>query len=304
MSELPITTPKILSGRVIRAEKVALLTEKVKALPQAPTLAIIQIGDRADSTVYIKAKKTFAEQIGVQVRHIHFPENVSAEEIISNIKECNADRHIQGIIVQLPLPARIEVRREEIISTIDPRKDIDGLTETNQKLLQENNQAAIIPATARGVKELLEYYKIDLKDKKVVVVGRSALVGTPIARVCTNEGAQVTVCHSKTINLAEEARKADILIVAVGKAGLIGRDHVVSRQIIIDVGINRTLDGVGDISLEGVNSKTIGKGAILQGDVDFDAVKDTVAAITPVPGGIGQMTVLALFENLIDACNK
>ena len=300
MSPQPTSPLHILSGRIIRADKVPYLLEQVSELPYVPILAIIQIGNRADSTTYIKAKKIFAEQIGVKIKHIHFPENVLVAEIVSSIRECNVDKDIQGIIIQLPLPTELQSSRERIIATIDTHKDVDGLTIVNQELLQRNDSSAIIPATARGVKELLDYYQIDLKGKKVVVVGRSALVGTPIARVCTNAGAEVTVCHSKTENLAEETKKADVLIVAIGKPNLIGKEHVKVGQVIIDVGINRALNSLDPAEYDDTNKPA----STLQGDVNYDAVKDIVKSITPVPGGVGQMTVVALFENLVEACNK
>ncbi|MEK7641944.1 MAG: bifunctional 5,10-methylenetetrahydrofolate dehydrogenase/5,10-methenyltetrahydrofolate cyclohydrolase [Patescibacteria group bacterium] len=275
-------SPIILDGRIVRAEKSAQLVQALQAFSYVPQLAILQVGDRADSVAYIRAKKVFAGQIGAKATHIHLPEDVSQEEVTAHIRECNADQEIQGIIVQLPLPAHLD--RHQIIGEIDPRKDVDGLTPTNQSLLAHNSPDAIVPATARGVKELLEYHRIELKGKKVAVVGRSQLVGAPIAHVCAHAGADVIVCHSKTVDLAVETKKADVLIVAVGKPGLIDARHVTVGQIIVDVGINRMPDGS------------------LQGDVDFVAVAGMVSAITPVPGGVGQMTVTALFENLIDAC--
>ena len=245
------------------------------------TLAIIQVGDRADSDSYIKAKKTFAKKIGVNEKHIQLSESISQEKVIDAVRECNVDHDIQGIIVQLPLPAHID--RDLVINTINPRKDVDALTAVNIGKWSEDK--GIMPATARGVRELLDFYKISLRNKKVTVIGRSELVGEPIAVMCQNNGAIVTVCHSKTPDLVSETKKADIIICAVGKLELIQAKHVKEGQIIIDVGINRTEDGT------------------LTGDVDFESVKDIVKAITPVPGGVGQMTVLALFENLADICS-
>ncbi|MEN9912712.1 MAG: bifunctional methylenetetrahydrofolate dehydrogenase/methenyltetrahydrofolate cyclohydrolase FolD [Candidatus Parcubacteria bacterium] len=275
-------TALLLDGRVVRAERLSLLAEKVEQLASVPTLAIIQVGDRDDSTAYIKAKKSFAEQVHIRTNHVHFPENVSEQEVIDTIGKLNADNETSGIILQLPLPAHLN--SSKIIELINPKKDVDGLTDINQTLLLKNDSSAVIPATARGVKELLEYYHIDLKGKKIAVIGRSRLVGTPIAHMCAHLGADVIVCHSKTVDLAHETSKADIVIVAVGKSGLIGKNHLKEGVVVIDVGINRMSDGS------------------LKGDVDFDVVKDVVSAITPVPGGVGQMTVLALFENLLDAC--
>lgn len=272
----------MLDGRIVRASRLATLSEKIKRFPRIPTLAIIQVGDRADSAAYIRAKKAFAERIGARVNHTHFPEGVSETEVVDMIAKLNIDSEIDGIIVQLPLPAHLDSNK--IINTIDPKKDVDGLTDTNQTLLSKNDPQAVIPATARGVKELLEYYKIDLKGKKVAVVGRSRLVGTPIAHACAHAGAEVIVCHSKTLDLVHETKKADVVVVAVGKPDLIGAAHIKPGAVVIDVGINRASDGS------------------LKGDVDFVQVEGVASAVTPVPGGVGQMTVLALFENLIDAC--
>ncbi|MBP6858957.1 MAG: bifunctional 5,10-methylenetetrahydrofolate dehydrogenase/5,10-methenyltetrahydrofolate cyclohydrolase [Candidatus Pacebacteria bacterium] len=275
-------SPLLLDGRVVRAARLSVLAERVKQLQRAPKLAIVQVGDRADSAAYIRAKKAFAERIGVQIDHVHFVEGVSEQEIVETLARLNVDSAVDGIIVQLPLSAHLDSTK--ITNTIDPHKDVDGLTDVNQALLSKNDLQAIIPATARGVKELLEYYEIGLKGKKVAVVGRSRLVGTPIAHMCAHAGAEVIVCHSKTPDLAHETRGADIVIVAVGKPGLIGAAHIKPGAVVVDVGINRIPDGS------------------LKGDVDFETVKDVVSAITPVPGGVGQMTVLALFENLLDTC--
>ncbi len=272
----------ILSGRIARDARISNLAENVKGLTFVSQLAIIQVGDRPDSTAYINAKKAFAKKIGVEVKHIHLPETISQEEILEQIKICNSDKSVQGIIIQLPLPSAID--RMLTIEAIDPEKDVDGLTSINYDKLLAGDTSGIIPATARGVKELLDYHLIELKGKKVAVVGRSRLVGTPIAILCKNAGAEVIVCHSKTLDLANETMQADVLIAAVGKPGLINASHVKNGATVIDIGISKMPDGS------------------LVGDVDFDAVKDTAAAISPVPGGVGPMTVLALFENLVDAC--
>ncbi len=268
----------IIDGKKAREALLLEFEKKIKALSRVPTLAIIQVGDRPDSSSFIRAKKSFAKKIGVNERHIQLLENVSQEELIAEIEKCNTDEAIQGIILQLPIPDHLNKRAA--IDSIDPKKDVDALTSKSVALWTAGK--GILPATARGIRELLRFYKIDLEGKEVTVVGRSELVGTPIAVMCRNEGAIVTVCHSKTVSLSEGTRPADILIVAVGKPKLIGLEHVNSGQIVIDVGISR-----------------IGEGT-LAGDVDFESVKDVVAAISPVPGGVGPMTVFGLFENLVD----
>lgn len=275
-------SPKLLSGITARDSRIPALIEKIKALSSVPQLAIIQVGDRADSTAYIAAKKAFAEKIGVGTRHIHLKETVTQAEVLEAIETNNADTSVQGIIVQLPLPSHID--RMTIIEAINPNKDVDGLTSANYDKLIAEDWSGITPATARGVMELFEHYSINLSGKKVAVVGRSRLVGTPIAVLCKKAGADVIICHSKTPDIAHETKQADIVIVAVGKPGLISVEHIKNGAIIIDIGISKAEDGA------------------LKGDVDHEAVAGIVSAITPVPGGVGPMTVLGLFENLVDAC--
>ncbi len=268
-------SPKILSGIDAREARLPRLIGALKKIKPMPGLAIIQVGDRADSTSYIKAKMAFAEKVGINARHIHLVESVSQETLIGEIKKLNSDPSVKGIIVQLPLPAQID--RDIVINTIEPCKDIDGLTSTQVVRLSEGRPNAIVPATARGVMDLLDYYKIDVNGKRVTVIGRSALVGKPLAQLFKNAGSIVTVAHSKTVDLVAETSSADILVVAVGKANLITARHVKPGQIIIDIGR----------------------------DVDFEAVKTIIGstgAITPGIGGVGPMTVLALFENLADVC--
>ncbi len=271
----------ILSGIDARTARIPLLVEQIKKLSRTPTLAIIQVGDRSDSTAYIRAKKTFAQKIGVHINHIHFPVDVSQDKVVRTIGECNTTDGIAGIIVQLPLPEHID--RTVVIEAIAPEKDVDGLTQTNYRKLLNGEASAILPATARGVRELCTHYLIPLKGKKVAVVGRSLLVGTPIAILCKQSGADVIVCHSKTVDLAHETSKADVVIVAVGKPNLITAEHVKVGAIVIDVGISKLDDGT------------------IHGDVDYPAVREVASAITPVPGGVGPMTVLGLFENVVDA---
>lgn len=266
----------ILDGRLVRAELKKALIEKVNTRPTPPCLAIVQVGDRPDSTAFIAAKRSFALSIGVKEVHIHFPEQIAQDELVKKIGELNSDKTIHGIIVQLPLPAHLD--RDTVIESIDPAKDVDGLTSANIK------SGRVMPATARGIGELLDFYHVELDGKRVTVVGRSALVGTPVARLCEKRGAIVTVCHRKTPRdeFKKAVMNAEILIVAAGQPKLITEDMVNAGQVIVDVGINK------------VNG-------IMVGDVDYVSVEPKVAAITPVPGGVGQMTVLALFENLVDA---
>ncbi len=268
----------IIDGRKTREARLQELIKRIKSLSFIPKLAIVQVGDRADSTSYIRAKKLLAKKIGVDVDHRQFPEDIAQTELSQYILQLNDNKDIQGIIIQLPLPKQID--RRMTIDLIIPQKDVDALTSTS--VANWSKGEGIVPATARGVHELLDQYSISLKGKKVTVVGRSDLVGKPIAVMCQNQGAIVTVCHSETLDLEADTRNADILIVAVGKPGLIGPLNVNAHQVVIDVGISR----LGEEQLVG--------------DVDFVLVSPIVYAISPVPGGVGAMTVLALFENLVD----
>jgi methylenetetrahydrofolate dehydrogenase (NADP+)/methenyltetrahydrofolate cyclohydrolase len=243
-------------------------------------LAIVQVGDRPESTAFINRKKKFGEQIGVEVRHMHYGESITTNELLEEINGLNQDAGVHGIIVQLPLPTHIN--KEKVINAIDPAKDADGLTAVNLRKLMENSKG-VLPATSRGILSLLEYYKIPIEGKKVVVIGRSVLVGRSTAMLMVNKNATVTICHTHTPDLAKELELADIVVVAAGKKGLITSAHVHDKLTVIDVGINVSEDRT------------------LIGDVLFDEVQEKVFAITPVPGGVGPMTVASLFENVFDA---
>lgn len=296
------TGPRILDGRIARDFYKTKLIHRVAALRRdhgvIPTVAIIQVGSREDSAKYISAKKKFAKEIGAQEVHMQFPDTILTREMVEEITKLNIDKRVHGILVQLPLPGLLD--RDEIINTISPKKDVDGLTQASVNRWsgldvaadiafetgEERSRDVMWPATARGIKELLAYYGIAVAGQKVTVVGRSALVGKPTAEMFLRAGADVTIAHSKTLDVAASTRKADIIVTAVGKPGLIGTDYVHKGQVIVDVGTT-PVDGelIGDVNFEDV-SKIVGP----------------TGAISPVPGGVGAMTVLALFENLVDAC--
>ena len=286
----------ILDGRKTREELMPGLMERIGNLDVPPTLAIIQVGDRPDSTSFIRAKNLFARKIGVKVKHIQLPEKIQEAALRHIVQECNSDSSIQGVIVQLPLPEHIN--KDMIIDAIDPEKDVDALTATSVKGWLGGDKNALMPATARGIKQLLKKYGISLAGKKVTVVGRSMLVGKPIAAMCVNENATVTVCHSRTSDIMKETRNSDVIIVAAGKPKLIRSEHTKEGQVIVDVGINTAEDEGSKKPEEELPGKK------MCGDVDFENVKEKVAAISPVPGGVGPMTVLALFLNLADLCSR
>ena len=265
--------PKILDGRVVANLIAANLAQKINKLKTKPQLAIIQVGDLPASNVYIQRKIRFADQIGARVQYLRFSNNVSQVKLIAEIGKLNRNKKIHGIIVQLPLPARLTEKKHEIINTIALEKDVDGL----------RPGSSFTPATARGVITLLDFYQIKLAGQKALVIGRSNLVGLPIALALLARNATVTICHRGTKNLAQEAKQADILVVAAGAPKLIKKNAVKRGQVIIDVGITTLEDGK------------------LVGDVDQADVSAIVRSISPVHGGVGPLTVASLFQNLMGA---
>jgi methylenetetrahydrofolate dehydrogenase (NADP+)/methenyltetrahydrofolate cyclohydrolase len=269
----------ILDGRKVRDAKVGPLHARAAALSRVPTLALFQIGDNPASTAYIAQKKAFAERVGAKVLHRHFAEGVSGAAVAEAIRADNADVSVDGIILQLPVPAHID--GAALIELISPVKDVDGLTSESQRLLA-GGLPGPVPATAKAVMFILDFYGIAVAGMKVAVLGRSRLVGAPAALLLAARGADIAVCHSKTENTREVTRAADIVVVAIGKPGLIGADYIKPGATVIDVGITR-VDGR------------------LVGDVDHPAVEAVAGALTPVPGGVGPVTVLSLFDTLVQA---
>jgi methylenetetrahydrofolate dehydrogenase (NADP+) / methenyltetrahydrofolate cyclohydrolase len=268
--------PKILDGKIVRDEIMSDLKKQIGEFKTVPNLAIIKIGDNPDSAVYVKNKIDFAKKIGVNAYIVSFPENdpvkITQEMLLFGIEKLNKDEAVNGIIIQSPLPAQLDWF--EAVEKVAPEKDVDGMN------------SDFVPATARGVLTLLTYYKIPVKGKKVVVMGRSKLVGKPIADLMMNNGATVTVVHSQTVDPDKITREADILIVAIGKPEHVGAEYVKEGQVVIDVGISTVINSDG--------TKKI------LGDTDFDSVSPIVSAISPVPGGVGPMTVASLFQNLVE----
>ena len=273
---------QILDGKALRDEILDDLKDRISKLDQKPELVIFQIGDVAESNTYIVQKIKFGEKIGAIVTHKKLPLDIAEPELIGQIQLANDDENVNGIIIQLPIPQSLN--KEKIIDSISPQKDVDGQTAISIKSLVVGSPT-FIPATTKGVITLLDANKIDPSGKHVVVVGRSTLVGKPTALALLNRDATVTIAHKKTQNLQAITKSADIIVVATGKPKLITKDYVSENQIIIDIGIT-VVDGK------------------LVGDVDFENVKDLVAAISPVPGGAGPMTVASLFQNLLEAYQK
>ena len=273
---------KIIDGKKLKEEILEELKKEVKHYMIKPCLAVVQIGDDPASNTYIKAKEKACNEIGIYFKHIKFQDNVKEIEVINKILELNSDEYVHGILLQLPLPEGFNA--DKLINYIARNKDVDGLTDINLGKLY-NNKPCLISCTPQGIMKLLENENIELEGKNVTIVGRSNLVGKPLIGLMLNKNATVTVCHSKTENLNKHTKNADILVVAVGKKHFIKENMVKEGAIVIDVGIN----------------KEDGK---LYGDVDFNSVKSKVEKITPVPGGVGPMTVAMLMKNVVAAYQK
>ncbi len=283
--------PTILDGKKVSADIRAEISDQVKGYKQkglrAPNLAIIIVGDDGASHTYVGAKIKACQAVGFDYTLMQFAKTISEEKLIKHVDQLNEDEDIDGFIVQLPLPEHISV--EKVTERIKPEKDVDGFTNQNFGSIVSKNPL-ILPATPFGVMEILRRYDIPLEGKHCVVVGSSRLVGAPLSMMLLEEGhATVTVCNKYTTDLAKHTREADILIVAVGKPNLITKDMVKAGVIIVDVGTTRVDDP---------KSKS---GFKLCGDVEYDTVSEISSYITPVPGGVGPMTIASLLLNTIRA---
>lgn len=277
---------KILDGKKISAEIRAELAEEVKAMKASglvPGLAVIIVGDDPASKVYVRNKGRACEEIGIYSEIIEMPTETSEAALLAKIEELNGRRDIHGILVQLPLPKHIN--EAAVIAAISPDKDVDAFGERNVGKIMIGNYD-FLPCTPAGVMEILRRSGVEIEGKQAVVVGRSNIVGKPQAMLLLHANATVTICHSRTKNLAEVCRGADILVVAIGKADFITADMVKPGAVVIDVGMNRRVDGK------------------LTGDVDFESVSAVAGAITPVPGGVGPMTITMLLKNTLTAARR
>ena len=245
---------------------------------KSPALTVILVGDFAPSQIYVKNKEKISKEVGINSNVIKYPKDVSEEEILKKIKELNNDKNVSGILVQLPLPDQIS--KEKVINLIDPLKDVDGFSPINVGNLASGYHG-IVPCTPKGCLMLIKKIEKNLSGKHAVIIGRSNLNGKPIAQLLLKENCTITITHSKTKNLKEKCLKADILVTAVGVANLVKKDWVKDGSIIIDVGINK-------------------QGDKIVGDVSFEEVKNKVKAITPVPGGVGPMTIACLLKNTLE----
>ncbi|HPZ74027.1 MAG: bifunctional methylenetetrahydrofolate dehydrogenase/methenyltetrahydrofolate cyclohydrolase FolD [Bacillota bacterium] len=276
----------IIDGKALAKEKRAEIAKQVEALKEkgvTPGLAVVLVGEDPASQIYVRNKHKACEEVGIYSRKITLPEETTEEEILKIIDELNNDPEIDGILVQLPLPKHIDP--DKVILSISPDKDVDGFHPVNAGRLL-TGQDGFFPCTPLAVMELIKSAGVDVSGKEAVVVGRSNIVGKPVSMLLLRENATVTICHSKTKDLADVCRRADILVAAVGRPEMITSDYVKEGAVVIDVGINR----VGE-------KKVVG-------DVAFDEVKDKAAYITPVPGGVGPMTITMLLYNTLLSAQK
>ena len=277
---------KIISGKEVSAYEKGLIADRVKALKEKgimPKLSVIIVGEDPASQTYVKGKHKDCAECDILSDNIALPESTTQEELLAVIESLNKDETVHGILVQLPVPKHID--EYAVINAIAPEKDVDGFTALNVGNMNIGKDC-FIPCTPQGCVNMLEYAGIDVEGKDVVVIGRSNIVGRPVATLLTQKSATVTICHSKTKNIAEKTRMADIVIIAIGKAGFLTGDMIKEGAVVIDVGINRDAQGK------------------LCGDADFDSCIGKVSKITPVPGGVGLMTRVNLLKNTVKSAEN
>lgn len=277
--DMKSTMTKILLAKPIVDKRIEELKREVQELSLKPKIAIILVGENPASQIYVRNKLIQAKNIGAEAELIKLNANVSEENFLKAVEKINTDKTITGGLIQLPLPKQLQ--KLDVSSLINVEKDVDGFHPKNIANLYLGN-LNIVPCTPKGIGTLLKFYDIDPAGKNVTIIGRSNIVGKPLASLLNHMNATITLCHSYTKDLKEHARHADILVSAVGKPEFINSEYInpEKKQVFIDVGISKTFDGI-------------------KGDMNFDDLKDKIAAITPVPGGVGPLTILSLLENLI-----
>lgn len=283
---------QLLDGKKLAAQIKAEIKEKTAALDdgQRPTIALVRVGEDPASKVYLRTKAKACEECGIESLNTHLPEDASEETVLSTLEAYNADPNVNGILLQLPVPRQID--SDKAIAVIDPAKDVDGFHPASMGRLASGSPR-FVACTPLGIREMLIRYNIDTSGKRVVVLGRSIIVGKPMALLFTMKGpggdATVTICHSRTKDIADHTRNADIIVAAMGQPEFLQGDMVSDGAVVIDVGINRVEDAAAK------------KGYRIVGDVHFDSVAPKSSFITPVPGGVGPMTVAMLMHNTLQA---
>ena len=271
---------------VVAAMKEQMLedTTRLREMGIIPTLAILRLGEREDDLAFERTVLKRSSTVGVEVRSVDLPEDVDQETLVAQIRALNADGNVHGVLLMRPLPDHLNERMAR--RAMRPEKDVDGITGISLAGVFTCSDVGFVPGTAHAVLEILDYHGVEITGKRVTVVGRSLVVGKPAAMLLLSRDATVTICHTRTADLAAETKRADILVVATGERGLIGAEHVSPGQIVIDVGINVDDDGK------------------LCGDVRFDEVEPIVAAVTPVPGGVGTVTTSVMLKHVVRAAKK
>ncbi len=274
---------QILDGKKLRDKILAELKLKIDKFEKKPTLVVILVGENPASKIYVNNKKKTAEKLGINSKVLQYPQNITEAELLNKIEELNNDDTVTALLVQLPLPEHIS--KEKVINTINPKKDVDGFTPENFGKLFSGEEPTVYPCTPKGIMLLLAEYNIEVEGKHVVIVGRSNIVGKPLSQMMLNKNATVTVCHSKTQKLADIIKTADVVVSAVGK-NVIKGEMLKNDCVVVDVGI-----------FKDENGKT-------RGDVDFETASRVASYISPVPGGVGPMTITSLMLNTVELFEK
>jgi methylenetetrahydrofolate dehydrogenase (NADP+)/methenyltetrahydrofolate cyclohydrolase len=300
---------RVLDGKEVAAQVRAEVAQEVHRMTAAgarpPGLTAVLVGDDPASRVYVGSKIKACEEAGIASHTVRLPASVSASELAAAIDELNADDTVDGILVQLPLPKGLPER--EVLERVDPAKDVDGFHPVNIGRLWAD-EAGFVPATPAGIMEMLRRYEIPLAGRRAVVVGRSLIVGKPIAGLLLREHCTVTICHSRTRDLPALCREADVLVAAIGRPAMLGADSIGEGAVVIDVGINRIDDRALVERLFPGDEKRLEtlerRGSVLVGDVDYTAAAEKASAITPVPGGVGPLTVAMVIANTLTASRR
>ncbi len=298
---------KTLSGKEVADAIKNVIAEEVKKISFRPCLAAVRVGEDAASAVYVSNKVKTSEELGLISEHHHLAAETTQEELLKLVEELNKREDVDGILVQLPLPEQIN--EKVILEVVNPEKDVDGFHPVNVGRLA-SGQTALVPCTPAGVIEILKYFNIEIAGKHAVIVGRSNIVGKPMAVLLLQNDATVTICHSRTKNLAEITSQADILVAAIGKAGFIRGEHIKEGATVVDVGINNISDSdfarelFDETELEKRLRTIVKRGFTLVGDVNPKEAMEKAGNFTPVPGGVGLLTVAMLMQNTVDAAKK
>jgi len=298
----------ILDGKIFKQQIIDELKPRIAELTaarRAPGLAVVLVGNDPSSEIYVTSKVKTCLELGMRSEEIRMPATSTTAEVLAQVEALNQDAGLDGILVQMPLPKQIDSRA--VLLAIDPSKDVDGFHPFNVGNLAGNIPGPR-PCTPAGVMELLRRYQIPVKGKRAVVVGRSDIVGKPMAMLLLHEHATVTICHSRTVDLATECRRAEILVAAIGRTAMLGPDHIAEGAVVVDVGINRVTNREEAFRLTGGNAARMAgfdkKGSIVVGDVDPVAMAERSSAYTPVPGGVGLLTIAMLMSNTVECAER